>query len=76
GAVIVGWVVAIRPDFLPGELTLDQAAAPDATLTALVISIGIGLLILVPSLWYLYRLVLQGRLDQPFEPLNTGDDEA
>jgi len=76
GAVIVGWVVAIRPDFLPGELTLDQAAAPDATLTALVISIGIGLLILVPSLWYLYRLVLQGRLDQPFEPLNTGDDDG
>ena len=48
---------------LPGY-TLDQAAAPDATLTALVISVALGLLVLVPSLWYLYRLVLRGKLDQ------------
>jgi cytochrome bd ubiquinol oxidase subunit II len=82
-AVIAGWVVANRPDLLPGELTIDEAAAPDATLTALVVSIGAGLLILVPSLWYLYRLVLAGRLDQAYEPLDqrfrpldAGDEEA
>jgi cytochrome bd ubiquinol oxidase subunit II len=69
-AVIGGWVLANRPDLLPGQLTIDDAAAPDATLTALVVSIGIGLLILVPSLWYLYRLVLRGRLDQAYEPLD------
>ena len=54
----------------PGELTIDEAAAPDATLTALVVSVGIGMLILVPSLWYLYRLVLRGTLDQAYEPLD------
>ena len=54
---------------LPGY-TLDQAAAPDATLTALVISVALGLLVLVPSLWYLYRLVLRGTLDQSYEPLD------
>jgi cytochrome d ubiquinol oxidase subunit II len=80
GAVIVGWALANRPDLLPGRLTLEQAAAGEATLVALVVSIGIGLLILVPSLWYLYRLVLQGRLDQEFEPLDQrfkplGDEE-
>jgi cytochrome bd ubiquinol oxidase subunit II len=69
-AVIAGWVLANRPDLLPGQLTIDEAAAADATLTALVVSIGIGLLILVPSLWYLYRLVLRGRLDQAYEPLD------
>ncbi len=69
-AVVAGWVIANHPDVLPGQLTLDQAAAADATLTALVVSIGLGLLILVPSLWYLYRLVLQGRLDQAYEPLD------
>jgi cytochrome bd ubiquinol oxidase subunit II len=69
-AVIAGWVLANRPDLLPGQLTIDDAAAPDATLTALVVSIGIGLLILIPSLWYLYRLVLRGRLDQAYEPLD------
>jgi cytochrome bd ubiquinol oxidase subunit II len=69
-AVMVGWVLANRPDLLPGQLTLEEAAAPDATLTALSVSVGIGFLILGPSLWYLYKLVLQGRLDQEFEPLD------
>ncbi len=75
GATIVGGWLASRPDLLPGELTLDEAAAPDATLAALVLSIGIGLLILIPSLWYLYWLVLKGTLDQPFRPLSAGDEE-
>jgi cytochrome bd ubiquinol oxidase subunit II len=70
GAVTVGWVLAQDPYVLPPRLTLDQAAASDATLTTLVISVAIGALLLVPSLWYLYRLVLQGRLDQEFEPLD------
>jgi cytochrome bd ubiquinol oxidase subunit II len=69
-AIIVGWVLAQRPYVLPPELTLDEAAASDATLTAVIISVGLGLIVLVPSLWLLYRLVLQGRLDQGFEPLD------
>ena len=69
-AIAVGWALAQSPDVLPGELTLEDAAAGDATLTALVIGVGIGALILVPSLVWLYRLVLQGRLDQRFEPLD------
>jgi cytochrome bd ubiquinol oxidase subunit II len=80
--VIAGWVIANHPDLLPGQLTLDAAAAPDATLTALVVSVALGLVILVPALWYLYRLVLSGRLDQAYEPLDqrfrplgAGDEE-
>jgi cytochrome d ubiquinol oxidase subunit II len=69
-AITVGWVLAQDPYVLPGELTLEQAAASDPTLTALVISVAAGSIVLVPSLWYLYRLVLQGRLDQEFEPLD------
>ena len=69
-AIIVGWVLAQRPYVLPPELTLDEAAAGDTTLTAVVITVGVGLIVLVPSLWLLYRLVLQGRLDQGFEPLD------
>ena len=69
-AVIAGWVIADHPDLLPGQLTIDEAAAADATLTALVVSVCVGLLILVPSLFYLYRLVLKGTLDQTYEPLD------
>jgi cytochrome bd ubiquinol oxidase subunit II len=69
-AVTVGWAFAQSPYLLPDDLTLDEAAASDATLTALVISVAIGMLVLVPSLFYLYKLVLQGRLDQQFEPLD------
>ena len=30
----------------------------------------LGMLILGPSLWFLYRLVLKGQLDQTYEPLD------
>lgn len=70
GAMTVGWALAQDPYILPGQLTLDDAAASDTTLTALVISVGLGMLVLVPSLWWLYRLVLRGTLDQDYEPLD------
>jgi cytochrome d ubiquinol oxidase subunit II len=69
-AVVAGWAFAQRPYVLPPELTLDEAAAPDATLAAVLAGLGIGALILVPSLVLLYRLVLRGELDQSFEPLD------
>jgi len=70
GCVIVGWAIAQSPYLLPNELTLDQAAAGDTTLIALLISVAVGMLFLVPSLYLLYSLVLKGRLDEDFEPLD------
>jgi cytochrome d ubiquinol oxidase subunit II len=69
-AIVVGWVVAQKPYILPPHLTIDEAKASHATLTAVVIGVAAGLVILVPSLWFLYRLVLQGRLDHEYEPLD------
>jgi cytochrome d ubiquinol oxidase subunit II len=69
-AVVVGWVIAQSPYVLPPSLTLEQAAASDATLSAVVIGVAAGMVILIPSLWWLYRLVLQGRLDQEYEPID------
>jgi len=69
-ALVVGWALAQDPYLLPGELTLDQGAAADAVLSAVVVSMTVGALILAPSLWWLYRLTLQGRLDQSYEPLD------
>jgi cytochrome bd ubiquinol oxidase subunit II len=62
-AIVVGWPLAQSPDFLPG-LTLDEAAASDATLWALLISVALGLVVLIPSLVYLFRLQLEGRFQQ------------
>jgi cytochrome d ubiquinol oxidase subunit II len=69
-AIVVGWLLAQKPYILPPDLTLDQAKASDATLSAVVIGVAAGMVILAPSLWFLYRLVLQGRLDQEYEPLD------
>ena len=82
-AITIGWALAQDPYLLPGELTVEEAAAPDATLGALFFSVAIGMVILVPSLVLLYRLVLKGSLDQEYEPLDqrfrpltASDEEA
>jgi len=72
-AIVAGWGVAQRPDVLPGALTVEQAAAGKATLLAVLASLAVGLVVLAPSLWWLYRLFLAGRLDAPFAPLETGE---
>ena len=66
----VGWALAQNPYVLPPQLTLDRPRPRRRDPVALLIGMAVGALILVPSLWYLYRLVLQGRLDQEFEPLH------
>ena len=71
GAMIVGLVVAQRPDFLPGQLTFEDAAAGDPTLLATLISLVIGLLVILPSLALLFRLMLAGRLDPEFHPIGS-----
>jgi cytochrome d ubiquinol oxidase subunit II len=62
GAVLVGWVLAQRPDVLPG-LSVHEAAAGRSTLIALVIATAIGAVLLVPSLVILYGLLLRGGFD-------------
>jgi cytochrome d ubiquinol oxidase subunit II len=67
--IVLGWVAAQQPDLLP-HLTLQQAAAPQATLVAVFISFCGGAVILVPSLILLYRLMLRGKLDKPYQALD------
>jgi cytochrome d ubiquinol oxidase subunit II len=62
GALVAGWAAAQRPDFLPG-LTVSQAAAGRATLITVLVVVGLGALVLVPSLGLLFGLVLRGRFD-------------
>jgi cytochrome d ubiquinol oxidase subunit II len=69
-AITVGWAAGQYPALLPGHLTVDEAAAPHATLVALLVSVGIGLVALVPSLVALYRLAERGVLEESFEELD------
>jgi len=73
GAIVAGWALAQRPQLLPG-LTVEQAAAGDATIVALLVSIAIGAMILIPSLVLLFGLVLRGRFDEVAEqpPVTAG----
>ena len=61
-AIIAGWGLAQEPEILPG-LTIEEAAAGDETLIAVLVSVAIGLVILLPSLALLFGLALGGRFD-------------
>ena len=61
-AIIAGWALAQQPTFLP-DLTIDEAAAGDATLVATLVGLAVGLAIVLPSLYVLFELVLRGRFD-------------
>jgi cytochrome d ubiquinol oxidase subunit II len=62
GAIVAGWAVAQEPYLLPPDLTVHEAAAPDATLVALLVATGLGMAVLLPALAWLFRLALSGRL--------------
>jgi cytochrome bd ubiquinol oxidase subunit II len=68
GAIIAGWGFAQRPYLLPGRLTIEQGAAGRSTLIALLVSLAIGAIVLVPSLALLFSLVLRGRFDPGTAP--------
>jgi cytochrome d ubiquinol oxidase subunit II len=56
-AVIVAWGVAQWPYLLPETLTVEEAAAPSGTLTALVVAVVAALLIVLPGFVLLFVLV-------------------
>lgn len=56
GAILWGWAVAQYPDLLVGSLTVAQASALEATLVALLISLLVGAVLVVPSMIALFVL--------------------
>jgi cytochrome d ubiquinol oxidase subunit II len=63
-AVLWGWGRAQYPDMLVGQLTIEQAAGARATLRAVLVSLGVGAVLLVPSLWWLFRLSRPSRPEE------------
>ncbi len=55
-AILWGWAVGQYPYMLEGAVTIEEAAAPDATLKAMIVSLSIGAVLLIPSLAWMYFL--------------------
>jgi cytochrome d ubiquinol oxidase subunit II len=66
-AVIWGWAVAQFPYLLPEDLTISQGAAPNATLTAVLIVFGIAVVVVLPALGLLYTLTQRGMMEGEYE---------
>ena len=62
-AVIWGWGVAQFPYLLPTSLRIDQAAAPDATMTTIFIVFAAAAVLVLPSLGLLYSLAQRDLLE-------------
>ncbi|WP_233822392.1 cytochrome d ubiquinol oxidase subunit II [Saccharothrix sp. S26] len=55
-AILVGWAVGQYPYVLLPGLTIEQAAQGRPTLTALLVALTVGAVVLIPALVYLYTL--------------------
>jgi cytochrome d ubiquinol oxidase subunit II len=71
-AVIWGWAVAQYPYLLPQTLTIDQAAAPNETLTWLLAVVGAAVLLVVPSIGLLFTLVQRNLVEETASPTRDG----
>ena len=56
--ILWGWALAQFPFIVPPTLSIRATAAPDVTLTLLLIGVLAGAAILIPSLRFLFRLAL------------------
>ncbi len=74
-AVVGAWALAQDPYMLPPTLTVDDAAAAHATLVSVLVGGVVGLCVLIPSLYLLFRLTLRGRLDPEYHPLAVAEPE-
>ena len=54
--ILVGWGLAVYPNFVTPDVTVANARAPDATLRLLLLALIAGSLVLLPSLFLLFRL--------------------
>jgi cytochrome bd ubiquinol oxidase subunit II len=54
--LLAGWAVAQSPYIIYPGMTLAQAAAPPSTLIFILWTTPVGMALLVPSLWYLFRV--------------------
>ncbi|MFN8591057.1 MAG: cytochrome d ubiquinol oxidase subunit II [Thermomicrobiales bacterium] len=75
--LLAGWVWAQYPYLIVPDLTFQEAAASPAMQRAALIVFGLGAVLLIPSLWLLYRVFkrdLPGAAPLSSEPQPAGHD--
>jgi cytochrome d ubiquinol oxidase subunit II len=59
--IVWGWALAQYPYLVPPDMTIVRAAGPAATLKLVTITLGVGAVVLLPSLYYLLRVFKSAR---------------
>ncbi len=59
--ILLGWGLAQYPNLVTPDITVTNAAAPEFTLRLLVIALGFGAILLLPSLAYLFYVFKRGQ---------------
>ena len=54
--IVVGWGLAQFPHLVTPDVTIQNAAAPESTLKLLLLALGAGAVVLLPSLLYLFQI--------------------
>lgn len=60
--ILWGWALSQYPAIVPPDLTIAATAAPAATLRLVLGAVALGAVVLLPSLYYLFRVFKQSRL--------------
>ena len=61
--ILIGWSAAQYPNLITPDVTLTNAAAPAITLRLLILALGLGTIVLLPSLIYLFTIFKRGKSD-------------
>ena len=70
-AMIWAWGIAQHPYLLPHQLTIEEAAAPDATLTSVLIVFGVAVVLVIPAIGLLLVLVQRHLVEETSKPASS-----
>jgi cytochrome bd ubiquinol oxidase subunit II len=73
GAFLGTWGLAQLPYIIPPELTVMNAASPPTTLRAFFFTALIGMLVLIPSVWFLFYVF---KTQQPVPPVHEKEAQG
>jgi cytochrome d ubiquinol oxidase subunit II len=62
-SILLGWCLGQYPYLIYPDLTVRNSAAPEVTLRLLVLALGLGAVILLPCLYYLFHVFKGQRAD-------------